>query len=81
MITVFHAWLYGRFIETQSNLRRKYLHRTNQGSNYFGGTFSNRDNAKAKIQFTRQSQPSILTAKGNPLDQTSQRKPVEFFKH
>ena len=27
MTTVFHAWPYGRFIEIQSNLRRKKLHR------------------------------------------------------
>ena len=27
--TVFHTWAYGRFIEIQSNLRRKKLHRTN----------------------------------------------------
>ena len=29
MTTVFHTWAYGRFIEIQSNLRRKKLHRTN----------------------------------------------------
>ena len=29
MTTVFHAWAYGRFIEIQSNLRRKKLHRMN----------------------------------------------------
>ena len=34
MTTVFHARLYGRFIETQSNLRRNKLHITNQGSNF-----------------------------------------------
>ena len=42
--TVFHAWVYGRFIQIQSNLRRKKLHRTNQGSNFLGSSFSNRDN-------------------------------------
>ena len=30
--TVFHAWPYCRFIEIESNLRRKKLHRTNQSS-------------------------------------------------
>ena len=30
---LFHAWSYDRFTEIQSNLRRKKLHRTNQGSN------------------------------------------------
>ena len=29
MTTVFHTWAYGRFIEIQSNLRRKKLHRMN----------------------------------------------------
>ena len=27
--TAFHTWAYGRFIELQSNFRRKALHRTN----------------------------------------------------
>ena len=31
---------YGRFIEIQSNLRRKQLHRTNQGFNFLRGSFS-----------------------------------------
>ena len=35
MTTLFHGWLYGRFIEIQSNLRRKKLHRINQGFNCF----------------------------------------------
>ena len=59
MTTEFHTWLYGRFIEIQSNLRRKKLHRMNQGSNFLGGGFSNRDNA---IQFRRESQPQHLKA-------------------
>ena len=57
MTTVFHVWPYGRFIEIQSNLRRKKLHRTNQGSNFLGGSFSNTDNVRAPIQFKRESQP------------------------
>ena len=60
MTTVFHAWAYGRFIEIQNNLRRKKLHRTNQGSNSLGGSFSNRDNVRAPIQFRRESQPQHL---------------------
>ena len=60
MTTVFHTGLYGRFIEIQRNLRRKKLHRANQGSNFFGGSFSKRDNAKALIQFRRESQPQHL---------------------
>ena len=41
----------------QSNLRRKKLHRTNQGSNFLGGSFSNRDNVRAPIQFRRETEP------------------------
>ena len=40
MTTVFHTWVYGRFIETQSNLRRKKLHRMNQSSNFIVIYFS-----------------------------------------
>ena len=29
MVAVFYTWVYGRFLEIQSNLRRKKLHRTN----------------------------------------------------
>ena len=54
--TIFHAWLYGRFINTQSNLRRKKLHRMNPGLKFLGGSFSNRDNVRAPIQFRRESQ-------------------------
>ena len=54
---VFHAWLYGRFIDLQNNLRRKKLHRMNQSSNSLGGSFSNGDNVKAPIQFRKESQP------------------------
>ena len=49
-------WLYGRFTEIKSNFRRKKLHRTNQGSNFLGGSFSNRDNVTTPIQFRRESQ-------------------------
>ena len=60
MTTVFYAWLYGTFIEMQSNLKRNKLHRTNQGANFHGGSFSNRDNVRAPIQFRRKSQPQDL---------------------
>ena len=60
MTTVFHAWPYGRFIGLQSNLRRKKLHKTNQGSNFLRGSFSNRDHVRAQIQFRRESQPQHL---------------------
>ena len=56
-LTELHAWPCGRFIETQSNLRRKKLHRTNQGSIFPGGSFSIRDNVRGPIQFRREGQP------------------------
>ena len=51
MTTVFHAWPNCRFTEIQSNLRRKKLHKTNQGFNFLGGSFSNKDNVRAPIEF------------------------------
>ena len=61
MTTVFHGWSYGRFIDIETNLRRKKLHITKQGSNFLGGSCSNRDNVKAApIQFGRESQPQLL---------------------
>ena len=60
MTTVFHAWLYSRFIEIQSNLRRKKLHRMNPGSNFLGGSFSNMDNVRVPIQFRTESQVQHL---------------------
>ena len=90
MTTVFHAWPYSRFIEIQSNLRRKNRHRANQGSNFLGGTFSNRDNERAPIQFRTESQshtikdkfssrtdPSILHQQHQCYYQIGQTKPVE----
>ena len=56
MKTVLHTCLYGRFIEIQNNLRRKKLYRMNQGSNFLGGSFSNRDNVRSPIQFNIESQ-------------------------
>ena len=56
MRAVFHTWPYGTF-EIQSDLRRRKLHRTNQGSNFLIGSFSNRDNVRALVQFRRKSQP------------------------
>ena len=60
MTTVFHTWLYGRLIEIESNLRRKKLHRANQGSIFPRGSFSHRDNVRAPIQFRRENQPQLL---------------------
>ena len=55
MIKLFLVWAYGRFIEIQSNLKRKKLHKANQGSDFLGGRF--RDNIRAPNQFKRASQP------------------------
>ena len=60
MTTVFHAWSHGTITKIQSNLRRKKLPRMNQGSNFLGGSFSNRQNVRAPIQFRRESPPQHL---------------------
>ena len=93
MATVFHTIPYGRFIELKSNLRRNTLHRTNQGSNFLGGGFSNIDNVRAPTQFKREEQPqhlkryfssrkvaSIFTYIA-PVSHTCQTKEVQFFQH
>ena len=63
MTTGFHVSLNGRFIEVERNTRRKELYRINQGYNFLGGSFNNRDNVRAQIQFKEKVNPSIL--KGN----------------
>ena len=60
MTAVFHARLYGRFIEIQRNLRRKKLRRTNQGSNFLGGSFSNRDNVRVQSILDKKVNSSIF---------------------
>ena len=56
MTTVLHAWSYGRFIEILRKIWRKKLNRMNHDSNFLGGSFSNKDNVRASIQFRRESQ-------------------------
>ena len=46
-----YTWLYSRFIEIQSNLRRKKFHRTNEGSNP----------GILKDDFSSKTVPSIFT--------------------
>ena len=48
-MAIFHARPYSRFIEIQSNLRRMKLHRTNEGTNFLGGGFSNTDNVRGVV--------------------------------
>ena len=40
---------YGRFIEIKSNVKRKKPHKTNEGSGFLEGGFSNGDNVRAPI--------------------------------
>ena len=93
MTTVFHVWLNGRFIEIESNLRRKKLYRINQGYNFLGGNFNNRDNVRAQPNLEKKVNPSIL--KGNFSSRTKPsiftsiapvlldqlKVAVEFFQH
>ena len=72
MTTIFHKQPYGRFIGIQGNLKRKKFHITNQGSNFTGGSFSNRDNARGLIQFRRESQPKHL----DPTQDGGQKAPT-----
>ena len=73
MTTVFHAWQYGRFKDIQSKLRKKKLHRTNQGSNFLGGSFRNNERAQSNLEekvnpsifkddFSSKRDPSIVTS-------------------
>ena len=56
MTTVFGTWSYGSFIKVKSSLRRKKVHRMNQGSHFLKSSFSNRDSVRAPIQFRRERQ-------------------------
>ena len=60
MATVYHASMYGRDIEIKINLKRLKPHRTNQGSNFLGGSFSSRDNVRAPVQFRRERADSDI---------------------
>ena len=60
MTTVFHAGAQSWFIEIESNLRRKKLHGMNQGFNFHGGNFSNRDNVRAQSNLEEKVSPRIL---------------------
>ena len=42
MTTVFHSWWYDIFIKINSNLKRKKLHRIDQGSNLLWSSFSSK---------------------------------------
>ena len=59
MTLVFHAWLCGRFIEIQSNLRRKKLHKTNLGS-FLIGVLAIEIMQKSQSNLEETVNPSIL---------------------
>ena len=71
MTTVFHDRIY----RDTEELQEKKLHRTNQGSNFLGSSFSNRDNVRALIQIRRKRQPqhlkSYFSSRTNPSIVTS----------
>ena len=64
----------GIFIKIKSSLRKKKLHRTNQGPNFLEGSFSNRYNERTPIQEKETVNLSILAP-----ELLGQMKPVEFF--
>ena len=68
--TVFHARQYGRFIEILEFLREKNIG-ANQGCNVLGGSFNNRENVSAQIQFRRERQYQHLKKIIFPLEQTN----------
>ena len=71
MTTVFHARLYGRFIEIQSNFKRKKLHERNQDPHFLRDSYSNKKNVRSPIQIKRESQPqhhkSLFFLKNTPI--------------
>ena len=81
------SWIY------RVNIKRKKLHRMNQGSNFLQSSFNNRDNIRAPIYLEMKDNHSILKYdfpqeqihpflhQQHHCYQTSQMKPVKFFQH
>ena len=93
MTTIFHARTYSRFMEVQSKLRRRKLHRTNQDSDFLGDSFSKGDNVTGpsnleekdnlsilKDDFSSRTDPSIFTSRAPELLHWSNEQ-AEFFQH
>ena len=93
MTTIFHARPYGRFMEVQSKLRRKKLHRTNQDSDFLGDSFSKGDNVTGpsnleekdnlsilKDDFSSRTNPSIFPSRAPELLHWLNEQ-AEFFQH
>ena len=60
MTTVYQERLYGWFKEIKSNLRRNKVHRTDQGLNFLGGSFTNNDNIRTPVLFIEERQSQHL---------------------
>ena len=60
-----HALAYDRFKTIQSNLRIMKLRRVNQGFNFLGGSFSNRDDVRAPIWLHGQFRNVSFWARGS----------------
>ena len=60
MTTVFHTWLYGKFIEIQNNLRRKKLQRANQGSIFLKAILAIEIMSEPQSSLEEKVKPSIL---------------------
>ena len=56
MTIVFRALPYGNFIKIKRNLREEKLPSMNQGTDFLGDRFSERDIVRASIQLRRQRQ-------------------------
>ena len=57
---VFYARPYSRLIEIKNNFGRNEVHRTNQASDFLRGSFRNRGNVRAPVQFRRERQSQHL---------------------
>ena len=57
-----HSRTDGRFLEIKCSLNKKKSHRTNQGFNFFGGSFSNGVHVKTSIQLEEKKNANILKA-------------------
>ena len=65
LTTVFHARLYGRFIDIKTNFRRKKLHRMYQGSNFLEMQFNLEKKGSPSIlkdDFSSRTDPFIFTS-------------------
>ena len=57
---LFHARSCSRLIEIKNKFASNKLHRTNQGSDFLGDSFSNRDNVRAPVQFRTEKKSQYL---------------------